>query len=63
MGATLSKKFLSYRKKQVQQLLDRVFHLDFLVDVTQEKYDALSETEKKNGNLYLIHDEEEEEES
>lgn len=63
MGATLSKKFLSYTKKQVQQLLDRVFHLDFLVDVTQEKYDALSETEKKNGNLYLIHDEEEEEES
>lgn len=60
MSKPISKLFLTYTRKKIQELLDRVFHLDFFVDVTQEEYDALSEEAKNNGNLYLIHEEDEE---
>ena len=57
-GVTINRKWLTYTKKQVQKLLDRVFNLDFFVELTEEEYEALPESEKKNGNLYLIVEEE-----
>ena len=56
---TINRKWLTYSKKQIQKILDRVFSLDFFVVLTEEEYEALDESEKKNGNLYLIVDEEE----
>lgn len=50
----INPKFLSYTKDEVQKLLDDVNNRSFLVDLTEDEYEALPETEKKNGNLYLI---------
>jgi len=54
----LNPKFLTYSKAQTQKLLDDVNGRSFLVDITEDEYDALTEAEKKNGNLYLIREEE-----
>jgi hypothetical protein len=54
----LNPKFLTYSKAQTQKLLDDVNGRSFLVDITEDEYDALTEAEKKNGNLYLIREDE-----
>ncbi len=56
----LNPKYLSYSKDQTQQLLDDVNGRSFFVDLTEDEYEALSEEEKNNGNLYLIKEDEDE---
>ena len=53
----LNPKFLTYSKAQTQKLLDDMENRSFFVDVTEEEYEALTEADKKNGNLYLIKEE------
>jgi len=55
----VNKKFLTQPDKDsVQVLLDDVEQRRFFVDITEDEYDALTEAEKKNGNLYLIKEDE-----
>lgn len=55
---TVNKKYLTQpNKAAVQRLLDDVENRSFFVDVTEEEYEALTEADKKNGNLYLIKEE------
>lgn len=55
----VNKKFLTQPDKDsVQVLLDDVEQRRFFVDITEDAYDALTEAEKKNGNLYLIKEDE-----
>ena len=52
---TVNKKFLTQPDKDaVQVLLDDVEQRRFFVDITEDDYDALSDAEKENGDLYLI---------
>lgn len=56
---TVNKKYLTQPDKDtVQVLLDDVEQRRFFVDVTEEEYEALPKSEKENGNLYLIVEEE-----
>ena len=55
----VNKKFLTQPDKDsVQVLLDDVEQRRFFVDITEDASDALTEAEKKNGNLYLIKEDE-----
>lgn len=56
---TVDPRFLTYNKDEVQGLLDEVKNRSFLRDMTEDEYDALSEEEQENGDLYLLHDPEE----
>jgi hypothetical protein len=52
---TVKKKYLTQPNKDaVQKLLDDVENRSFFRDVTEEEYEALSKSEKENGDLYLI---------
>lgn len=56
---TVKKKFLTQPNKDaVQKLLDDVENRSFFRDVTEEEYEALPKSEKENGDLYLIIEEE-----
>jgi hypothetical protein len=56
---TVDPRYLTYNKDEVQGLLDEVKNRSFLRDMTEDEYDALSEEEQENGDLYLLHDPEE----
>lgn len=52
---TVKKKYLTQPNKDaVQKILDDVENRSFFRDVTEEEYEALSKSEKENGDLYLI---------
>ncbi len=41
------------------ELLDEVKERSFLRDMTEDEYEALAKAEKENGDLYLLHEQEE----
>lgn len=55
--------FMHYNSKEAQALLDEVRDRSFLRDVTEEAYEALTKEEQENGDLYLLHEEEDEEQA
>ena len=59
---TVNPRFLHYNSKEAQALLDEVRDRSFLRDVTEDEYESLTKAEKENGDLYLLHDADEEEE-
>lgn len=56
----INPRYLTYNKDEVQALLDEVRDRSFLVDKTEDEYEALSKAEQENGDLYLLHDPEDE---
>jgi hypothetical protein len=52
-------RYLTYNKEEVEGLLDEVKNRSFLRDMTEEEYEALTNEEKNNGDLYLLHEQEE----
>lgn len=52
-------RFLTYDKDAVQHLLDEVKDRSFLRDMTEAEYEALPKSEQENGDLYLLHEVEE----
>jgi hypothetical protein len=52
-------RFMTYNKDEVQHLLDEVHDRSFFRDVTEDEYESLSQEDKMNGDLYLLHDPEE----
>ena len=56
---TVNPRFMHYNSKEADALLSEVENRSFLRDMTEEQYDALSQEEKENGDLYLLHEPEE----
>lgn len=56
---TINPRYLTYNKAEVQALLDEVKERSFLRDMTEDEYEALAKAEKENGDLYLLHEQEE----
>lgn len=56
----INPRYLTYNKDEVQALLDEVHGRSFLRDMTEDEYEALSKAEQENGDLYLLHDPEDE---
>jgi uncharacterized protein YlbG (UPF0298 family) len=54
--ATTDPRFLHYDTKDVEHLLDEVRDRSFLRDITEDEYEQLSKEEKENGDLYLLHE-------
>jgi len=58
---TINPRFIHYNSKEAQALLDEVRDRSFLRDVTEDEYEALTKEEKENGDLYLLHEPDDEE--
>ena len=56
----INPRYMHYNSKQAQALLDQVQDRSFLRDMTEDEYEALPKSEQENGDLYLIHEEEDE---
>jgi hypothetical protein len=54
--ATTDPRFLRYDTDDVEHLLDEVRDRSFLHDITEDEYEQLSKEEKENGDLYLLHE-------
>lgn len=58
---TINPRFMHYNSKEAQALLDEVRDRSFLRDLTEDEYEALTQEEKENGDLYLLHETDDEE--
>lgn len=50
--------YLEYDTPEVQRLLNEVRDRSFFRDMTEDEYNALTIAEQDNGDLYLLHEEE-----
>ena len=58
---TINPRFMHYNSKEADALLSEVENRSFLRDVTEDEYEALTKQEKENGDLYLLHEADEDE--
>lgn len=58
---TINPRFMHYNSKEADALLSEVENRSFLRDVTEDEYEALSQEEKENGDLYLLREPDDEE--
>ena len=58
---TVNPRYMRYNSKEADVLLAEVENRSFLRDVTEDEYESLTKAEKENGDLYLLHEDDEEE--
>lgn len=59
---TFNPRYMHYSSKEADALLSEVKNRSFFRDITEDEYESLTKEEQENGDLYLIHEADEEDE-